>query len=287
MIAVSHACTAFGQQVVFPLLVRSTDGGAYVGTLSPLTEAYQIARRVVFTELPAETLFERAAHWYQQSENIEAKLAELSPGTADKDSWPAAIPSAVIRVGEVDVEIVPLTSRTMLVDEARAGIDAQGVAGLNHRMAAKRYVESCLSGIGRIVSLRCSDDATAIKRLSTAKIAFEFGGDGAPGEPLYVRLHRGRDAGAPPAEAVKAIETYLAQLSGTDPLLHVNLTAYRARPSSRSVDTMCGYDAANDANIEFALRLWEEYLPERLRGLSLDAFAIALGIPQLRRNGPV
>ncbi|WP_146989125.1 hypothetical protein [Bradyrhizobium macuxiense] len=286
MIAVNDAHTAFGQQVAFPLMVRPTGGGAYAGRFSPLTEAYQTARRVVFAGLPAETVFERAAHWHEQSESMEAELAGLSAGTASNDSWPAAIPSAVIRVDEVDIEVLPLTSRAMLLDEAKAGFDAQGVAGLKHRMAAKRYVESCLSGTGRIVSLRRRDAAGAIVRLSTAKVAFEFGGAGEPGAPLYVRIHRGRDAGAPPAEAVQAIETYLAQLSGPDPMLHVDLAAYRGRPGSRSVDTMCGYDAAIDANIEVALRLWEEYLPERLRGLSLDAFATALGISELRREGP-
>ena len=122
-------------------------------------------------------------------------------------------------------------------------------------------------------------------RLSTAEVAIEFGADADPGAPLIVRVHRGRDGGAPSTEAAQALQAYCARFREPDPALHVDRAALGTRPPSPGVDTWCGYDAADDANIEFALRLWEEYLPERLHGLSLDQFATALGIEELRRAG--
>jgi hypothetical protein len=92
-----------------------------------------------------------------------------------------------------------------------------------------------------------------------------------------------------PAEAVFAraadwhaqserIEAELATLPAAT-ALHVDRAVLAARRSQGSLDARCGYDAANDVNIAVALRLWQTLLPERLRGLPLNAFAAALGIP--------
>jgi hypothetical protein len=263
---------------VYPLLARARRT-AQSDDVLPSREVYRIINSTLFAELPAEMVFARAADWYAQSERIEAELATLSAGTATGDAWVAAIPDAVIRVDEQDIAIIPLTSRAMLVDEARSGIDADGVAGLNNLMAAKRHVESCLGGHRCVVSLRTRDADGAVVRLSTAAVRFDFSREPDPGAPLIVVVHRGRDAGAPPAEAAQALETYCARFRAPDPALHVDCAVLAARRSRGNLDARCGYDAANDANIAVALRLWQNLLPERLRGLSLDAFATALGIP--------
>ena len=286
MVDVGAACQAFNLQLVGPVLARARRM-AQSEDILPSKEVYRIVGSTLFAELTAETVFARAADWYARSERIEAELATLPAGTAAGDAWLAAIPGAVIRVDAQDIEIVPLTSRAMLVDEAGAGSDADGVAGLNNLMAAKRHVESCLGGHRCVVSLRTHDAAGARVRLSTAAIRFDFEREPDPGAPLIVVLHRGRDAGAPPAEAAQALETYCARFRAPDPALHVDRAVLAARRSRGNLDASCGYDAANDANIAVALRLWQALLPERLRGLSLDAFAAALGSTvAARRHSP-
>ncbi len=234
---------AYARQVVEPAmaLCGATTGEVGLGSMS---EALTRGRTL-------RSILECSHRWHRALPRLAAAMTGLSkPGDPDAP-WGAGLPDAEV----LGCAIRILNTEGALVAEGGSGPDDEGAEGLRHCVGG--YADACRSGRTRIASVR---DAVTGARLST--VAF----DASRPVPVAVQ-HRGRRNGAPPARAVQAIEAYEAMLR--DGRLAVEAAQFvRVSVPSRSA---AGYDAEDPAQWEAVAKLWDPFLPRRLRAHGPEA----------------
>lgn len=116
-------------------------------------------------------------------------------GDGDYAEWPAVLPAWTDP--STGLTVHPLVDSGQLVAEGLKGPDRDGVEGLAHCVGNVAFVDACLQGHVRILSLRREG-----RRVSTAEVGL------VPGLP--VAQHRALRNGVPSAEAEATLAAYLA-----------------------------------------------------------------------------
>lgn len=281
--SVKDVIFAFAAQVYYPLKVMRSacsPEDTHGDFERVFGEERERIARVLFGEASMAGIFETSVKWHLTRSRIEMQMANISPEFSEGRVWGAGLPRHEASVAGRHFEIVPLTSQRMLADEGAEGVDTQGMRGLNHCVGGLNYVIDSLGGGCRILSIReIMPDGTR-QRLSTAEIRYRppTHGDGA----RYMMVqHRGHANISPEDVANEVLWSYRRGLVGVvgEPKLEVDHKGFAKVDEPLSVSTIAGYSAADPDHLEAVLRLWEPMLSRPQRGLTLDEFAEACGIP--------
>ena len=244
MTPVRDMATAFGHQVVRPAM----PGMARIN-------AVLAAHALLFSGRSVHRMLRMARDWHARQGLVEAAMPPPSAGRASlaAGAWLAGFPDA--EVGGVSVRV--LTRPAELAAEGAPGVDATGMAGLHHCVST--YAPTCRRGKARILGLRTKAPG-GTRRLSTAEVST------GPGWTLV--QHRGRRNDPPPAEAVVAVETYLAMCR--DGTLPVDVDGFRAVQGSGGAAEDAGYDIGIPGATRAVFDAWAPLLPHYLRRAGLD-----------------
>jgi hypothetical protein len=241
---------AFYRQLILPSITREVVDenllqiGCYLRLARLITDGRSLPR-----------LLEMSRRWHGMQPLIDARLAALSPELEIASHWPAGLPNWSFD----DIDVVVLTSKAMLVDEGRYGVNVDGSKGLSHCVGG--YSETCRAGKSRIVSLRRRLTGGGFERLSTAELV-----DIRRGIGFQVIEHRGDSNRPSPDESQRALQAYQATCRREE--LFVDWNGLTPLPSINSVEALCGYDWRKPGNIEEAIAIWSPCLPGHVRRMT-------------------
>ncbi len=270
---------AFARQVLNPVLVAWGLADAWERDPS---DDRSVERRLAWAALfrgrSLRTCLDASRRWHVSAATMEAALrrlprvdGEVVEGVGDGD-WGAGLPDW----SSEGTDLVVLRTEAELADEGRPGEDGKGVAGLSHCVGG--YVDDCLSGRSRIVSVRRPAGRGGFVRLSTAELRLT------DGDAVDVRQHKGRSNEAPPTQASRVLDAYLGALRSK--ALRVDPEGWRAVPHARTAGRP-PYDPGVQGNVEAALALWEPFLPGHLRDVGPRGWAVlAVGFVDEPRTHP-
>ena len=224
---------AFRREVVEPAVALAGLPRMHAGPL-----AHDVARG----DRGVRRMLELSARWHRDESAMTAALADPDrPGSA----WPGCLPDAAY--GEVRISEV-LTAAGLTAEGAR-GRDASGQEGLGHCVGG--HAEACAAGTCRILSL-----ATPVgERMSTAEVRWT---KGVP----RIEQHLGRRNSEPPASAVAALASYMADVASG--LLPSSVPVPVPGDHAVGVEA-CGYDWLRPGAWERARDTWSFLLPRPLR----------------------
>jgi hypothetical protein len=280
--AVGDATRAFHDQIMFPALAtvsESKDPDA-VGedAYNSRLDNRGLVATILFGEASGSGIMSICQKWHRLQEGIRHGLASISPAYRQNLSWAPGLPSYSWTSPSGSIfELTVLGDQRALASEGARDRDADGIAGLDHCVGNFSYLEACVQGRLRIVSVRRKTDDGTIERVSTAAIRTR--GGNVADRPAQ---HYGRGNSKPLEEAVAAMAAYLNWLSGTGRSLIVRDDFADMHPMI-GIAVVCGYDPAAPGAMLAALRQWEPVLRRPLRGLSWEEFTEAAGIGHATR----
>ncbi len=264
---------AFAAQVIEPCVAATLGDDAPPAILRCLGH---VALDILASGVTLPGACNLASRWHGLQGRIASDLLRLGGGrhAASRLRWQAGLPDH----DEGALRIKVITDALALGEEGSQALDREGVAGLSHCVGI--YLDECLSGRSRVLSIRRRLPDGGYERSSTAQVSLQ-------GRMPALLQHFGRSNRPPPREAARAMGAYMERLQDRSRPATWDEPP-PVRPPGRTA--VIGYDWRHPGNLAEAIAAWEPLLPRPLRGCAPEvwsglALRIAREKPTAGRNG--
>ncbi len=248
-----HAMTTLVQ----PLLSHE---GLRRGLLSPAlatcgyaAAAGEVAYGLTYGDKCLPGVFAASRSWHAREQAIQANIA----GIGDDVRWPALFEP----FAHMGMLAVPICDAVSLREEGAAGLDRQGVPGMDHCVATR--LPLLLAGRSHVLSIRRVLPGGGYERLSTFQVRVADDGG------LVDEEHQARGNFLPGIDA--QVMAFALKEAVEDGRLQFRPEAMARAAESPGKDdvvaALAGYDWRDPAQVAGAILAWEPCLPRWMRGL--------------------
>lgn len=248
---------AYAEQVVVPAMRLSREPLDWFARLDHderFARSGRLAARCLWDDRSLVRILELSRRWHRDREAMAVSVDAFDPDLARRTTWDKVLPDLAVD----GVDVVCLGSARALREEGTSGVNPDGSRGMSHCVGS--YVGRCLSGQGRILSLR-RPGSSPVERLSTAHVTSGMG-------RLRVVEHRACGNASPSDECVSTLSRYLERASRMGV---PRFPAHRV-PRRDPAVVAAGYDFRAPGRFEAVRDLWAPFLPGTRRGWSAQRY---------------